>query len=129
MTDTTEQTDVWRRRALGRGDLVSGTTRLGEQALGSAAERARQAYQRTDSPDAKGSTWELTRRITRRKITCDVSVEADAFLVERVDGTDTTTLYLTSKRFEVGDRVFVEADAVAGCQTSYEGVRLRSVTE
>jgi hypothetical protein len=56
MTDTPEQLGIWRRRALGRGDLASGAARLGERALGSANERVEQAYQRTGDPDVKGAT-------------------------------------------------------------------------
>ncbi|WP_136589059.1 hypothetical protein [Salinigranum halophilum] len=129
MTDTPEQLGIWRRRALGRGDLASGAARLGERALGSANERVEQAYQRTGDPDVKGATWTLTSRVTRRNITCNVSIRADAFVAEQVDGTDSTTLYLTARSFEVGDHVFVESDPFTGCPTSYEAVRVRSVPE
>lgn len=129
MTEQSERTDEWRQRFLGRGDLASGPARLGERALGSANDSVRQVYQRTDPPDAKGSTWELTRRVARRKITCNESITAAVFLAERVDGTESTTLYTTSTPFEVGDRVFVESEAISACQTNYEAVRVRSGME
>lgn len=129
MTEQSEQTDEWRRRFLGRGDLASGTAQLGETALEGGAESVRRVYQRTTTPDVKGSVWELTRRVARRKITCDESITAEVFVAEQVDGTESTTLYVTSPAFETGDRVFVESDATTECQANYEAVRVRSVSE
>jgi hypothetical protein len=129
MTEKSEQTGEWRQRFLGQGDLASGSARLGERPLGSADDSVRQVYQRTDAPDAKGSSWELTRRVTRRKITCDASIAAEAFVAERVDGTESTTLYFTSPSSEVGDRVFVESEPISECQENYEAVRMRSDLE
>ena len=129
MTEKPEQTNEWRQRFLGRGDLASGPARLGERSLGSADESVHEVYQRTDAPDAKESTWELTESVVRRKITCDESLTVDVFIAEQVDGTESTTLYITSRQFEVGDFVFVESEPISECQTDYEAVRVRPAFE
>lgn len=129
MSEQSEQTDRWRQRALGRDDLASGTARLGERPLGSADDRVRRVYQRTDATDAKGATWELTKRAARRTITCDASISAESFVAEQVDGAEVTTLYVTSPQFDVGDRVFVEPETLSECQANYEAIRTRPASK
>lgn len=129
MRENSDQTDKWRQRALGRGDLASGTAQLGERALRRADDRVRRVYQRTDGTDAKGGTWELTKRAARRTIACDTSISAEAFVAEQLDGPEVTTLYVTSPRFDVGDRVFVEPEALSECQANYEAIRTRPASE